>query len=200
MNLNPTTAPSGGLASSSTTPGRPTRVRYGVLGFCCLLSMITYLDRVCFGSAAPYLVEALGLTSVADLQLAFTAFAFAYAAFEVPSGWLGDVYGPRRTLLRIVLWWSVFTALTGLVWAIFVRGRAKSAALAANRARDRMRDFINAGPDAYAGWNYVSTVGYYISAVGMVVFLLVVLLQLAPTGVWPWLSRRSSSDTCPREM
>ncbi|MFO0841097.1 MAG: MFS transporter [Gemmataceae bacterium] len=116
MNLNPTTAPSGGLASSSTTPGRPTRVRYGVLGFCCLLSMITYLDRVCFGSAAPYLVEALGLTSVADLQLAFTAFAFAYAAFEVPSGWLGDVYGPRRTLLRIVLWWSVFTALTGLVW------------------------------------------------------------------------------------
>src|SRR5262249_50779713 len=32
-----------------------------------------------------------------------------------PSGWLGDVYGPRNTLIRIVLWWSLFTALTGLV-------------------------------------------------------------------------------------
>jgi ACS family glucarate transporter-like MFS transporter len=36
--------------------------------------------------------------------------------FEVPSGWLGDVYGARRMLVRIVIWWSVFTALTGLVY------------------------------------------------------------------------------------
>src|SRR5262249_40242655 len=45
----------------------------------------------------------------------FSAFTLAYALFEVPSGWLGDVYGPRRTLIRIVLWWSLFTALTGLI-------------------------------------------------------------------------------------
>ncbi len=75
--------------------------------------MITYLDRVCIASAAPEMVKVLGLNSVADLKLAFTAFAFAYAAFEIPSGWLGDVYGPRNVLIRIVLWWSVFTALTG---------------------------------------------------------------------------------------
>jgi MFS family permease len=93
----------------------PTRVRYGVLGFACALSMITYLDRVCFGAAAPDIKDALGLDSVADLNWAFTAFAFAYAVCEVPSGWLGDVFGPRRVLLRIVLWWSTFTALTGLV-------------------------------------------------------------------------------------
>jgi MFS family permease len=35
--------------------------------------------------------------------------------FEIPSGWLGDMFGPRNVLLRIVLWWSVFTALTGTV-------------------------------------------------------------------------------------
>ncbi len=46
----------------------------------------------------------------------FTAFALAYAVFEVPSGWMGDVFGPRRTLIRIVLWWSLFTALTGAVF------------------------------------------------------------------------------------
>jgi MFS family permease len=101
--------------STSAALQTPTRVRYGVLGFACSLSMITYLDRVCISSATKPMVAALGLNSVADLNWAFLAFAFAYAAFEVPSGWLGDVFGPRRVLIRIVLWWSVFTALTGVV-------------------------------------------------------------------------------------
>lgn len=93
----------------------PTRVRYGVLGFACALSMITYLDRVCFAYALTPLIDALGLQGVGDLKWALTGFTIAYAAFEIPSGWLGDVYGPRRTLIRIVLWWSFFTALTGLI-------------------------------------------------------------------------------------
>src|SRR5262249_51794694 len=46
----------------------------------------------------------------------FTAFALAYAVFEVPTGWLGDVFGPRKTLIRIVVWWSIFTALTGSIY------------------------------------------------------------------------------------
>src|SRR5579864_3823378 len=94
---------------------RPTRVRFGVLGFACVLSMVTYLDRVCFGTVAPFIQGEFGLTD-GQLGYLFTAFALAYAAFEVPSGWLGDMYGPRRTLIRIVLWWSVFTALTGVIW------------------------------------------------------------------------------------
>jgi MFS family permease len=94
---------------------RPTRVRYGVLAFVCVLSMITYLDRVCFGQAAVFIQEEFGLSEV-QKGLLFTAFALAYAAFEVPSGWLGDMFGPRRTLTRIVLWWSLFTALTGVIY------------------------------------------------------------------------------------
>ncbi|HJT77370.1 MAG TPA: MFS transporter [Gemmataceae bacterium] len=93
----------------------PTRVRYGVLGFACTLSMITYLDRVCFGAASPDIIHELGLSGVSDLTWAYFAFTFSYAALEIPSGWLGDVFGPRKTLIRIVLWWSLFTALTGLV-------------------------------------------------------------------------------------
>jgi len=93
----------------------PTRVRYGVLGFACTLSMLTYLDRVCIASAASAFVADLGLNSVADLKWAFGAFALAYALFEVPSGWLGDVFGPRRVIIRSVLWWSAFTALTGCI-------------------------------------------------------------------------------------
>jgi MFS family permease len=77
--------------------------------------MITYLDRVCIASAASSIKDALGLDSVADLNLAFFSFALAYAVFEIPSGWLGDVFGPRNVLLRIVLWWSLFTAITGTI-------------------------------------------------------------------------------------
>jgi len=108
-------ASAGERAVSSVPSETPTKVRYGVLAFACALSMITYLDRVCFGAAAPDISKDLGLNSVADLKWAFSFFAFAYAAFEVPSGWFGDVYGPRGTLIRIVVWWSLFTAITGLI-------------------------------------------------------------------------------------
>ena len=37
------------------------------------------------------------------------------ALFEVPNGWLGDVFGPRKVLIRIACWWSVFLALSGVV-------------------------------------------------------------------------------------
>jgi ACS family glucarate transporter-like MFS transporter len=89
--------------------------RYGVLALLCCLSMITYLDRVCFGAAGKSIVEDLNLSGIEDLKWAFTAFAIAYAIFEIPCGWLGDRFGPKNTLIRIVLWWSAFTALTGMI-------------------------------------------------------------------------------------
>lgn len=109
-----------------STPDAPTRVRYRVLGLACALSTITYLDRACMGSSAKSFVQDLGLTSVGDLNWVFTAFTLAYAAFEIPSGWLGDVLGPRKVLIRIVLWWSAFTAITGLV-GMSVHGRVLGA-------------------------------------------------------------------------
>jgi len=90
-----------------------TRVRYRVLWMAFLLAIITFLDRVCISIAAPFMMDDLGLT-VVQMSLVFSAFTLAYSLFEVPSGWLGDVIGPRRVLTRIVLWWSAFTMLTGL--------------------------------------------------------------------------------------
>src|SRR4029434_2256634 len=97
---------------------KPTNVRYGVLGFACILSMITYLDRVCFGTVATDIQREFGLSESQKGWL-FTAFAFAYAVFEVPTGWLGDKYGARKTLIRIVLWWLIFTVLTGTIYPTF---------------------------------------------------------------------------------
>lgn len=105
------------MSHPSAAVAAPTRYRYGVLGYACSLAAITYLDRFCIGSAAQkeYIPAALGLRGAEDLNWALTSFLVAYALFEVPTGWLGDVFGPRVTLIRIVLWWSFFTALTALV-------------------------------------------------------------------------------------
>src|SRR5678815_1854192 len=89
-----------------------TRVRGHVLIFAFLLAVITYLDRICISAAAPSIMRDLGL-NLEQMGVVFSAFTLAYSLFEVPSGWLGDVRGPRRVLTRIVLWWSGFTMLTG---------------------------------------------------------------------------------------
>jgi len=82
----------------------------------CLLAVITYLDRVCISVAGPRMQDALHI-SPEHWGLVGTAFLLGYALFEIPSGHLGDRIGARKVLTRIVLWWSVFTAATGLISA-----------------------------------------------------------------------------------
>nr|MBA2356219.1 MFS transporter [Acidobacteriota bacterium] len=93
--------------------------RYRVLAMLFVLSMITYLDRVCIAVAGPEIQRDLGL-SASQWGWVLGIFALSYALFEIPSGALGDRIGPRKVLMRIVLWWSAFTAATGLVSNYYV--------------------------------------------------------------------------------
>jgi MFS transporter, ACS family, glucarate transporter len=92
----------------------PTKARHVVTAFCVSLAVITYIDRVSIAVAAPYITKELSLSRT-QMAWALSAFGIAYALFEIPGGWLGDRLGSRRVLMRIVIWWSVFTAATG--WA-----------------------------------------------------------------------------------
>jgi MFS family permease len=94
----------------------PTRARFTLLRLAFALSIVTYIDRVCISTAAGEIRHELGL-SADQMGWVFSSFVIAYTAFEIPSGWLGDVLGPRKVLARIVLWWSAFTAATGLTWS-----------------------------------------------------------------------------------
>ena len=71
----------------------PARTRLLVFGF--LLTLITYLDRICISVAAPFMMKELNLT-VLEMSTVFSAFTISYSLFEVPSGWLGDRRGPVR--------------------------------------------------------------------------------------------------------
>lgn len=98
---------------------RSTKVRHRVLALLFLLSIITYIDRVCISVAGPRMQADLGMTP-AQFGWVVGVFAIAYAAFEIPSGSMGDRIGPRKVLTRIVIWWSVFTSLTGVAWNYLV--------------------------------------------------------------------------------
>ncbi len=98
------------------------KYHHRVLGMLSLLSIITYIDRVCIGVAGPRIQDALHISPQAWGWVA-SAFFLSYSAFEIPTGALGDRIGPRRVLTRIVLWWSAFTSLTGAVssfWQLLV--------------------------------------------------------------------------------
>lgn len=94
-------------------PGEPpSRVRHVVIAFLALMTFVLYLDRNCIGLAATDIQKELRLSKW-DWSIALNAFALSYALFEIPTGGWGDRVGSRRVLTRIVVWWSLFTALTG---------------------------------------------------------------------------------------
>lgn len=100
--------------SASRPDARATRARYWVIVFAVTLAVIQYVDRICISKAMPSIRKDLGFSNV-QAGYVFSAFTLAYALFEIPGGWLGDKLGPRKVLMRVVIWWSFFTAATA--WA-----------------------------------------------------------------------------------
>ena len=90
------------------------KYRHRVLAFLASLSILTYLDRVCISVAGPRIQNEFHL-SPGDWGLVTGAFAISYLLFEIPGGYLADRFGARAMMARIVIWWSAFTSLTGIV-------------------------------------------------------------------------------------
>lgn len=99
-------------------PTRPSRTRYVVLAYLGVLVFILYVDRICISKAAPAIMRDLELTEP-QMGLVFSAFTLAYCLFEVTAGWWGDRHGSRGVLTRIVVWWSLFTALTAAAFGFW---------------------------------------------------------------------------------
>ncbi len=87
--------------------------RYQVVLIFVIFAIITYLDRNSMSSLSKGIAAELGLSKT-QLGFIFSAFSLAYGLFEIPTGMMVDKIGPKKTLFRIVVWWSVFTLLTGL--------------------------------------------------------------------------------------
>ncbi|EPY0410697.1 MFS transporter [Klebsiella pneumoniae] len=80
----------------------------------CAMSFILYLDRVNLAAAAGPLKAELGLTNT-ELGIAFSAFGYTYAIFQLVGGWVADRFGARRTIIACGIIWAVATVCTGLI-------------------------------------------------------------------------------------
>src|ERR1700687_1593194 len=88
----------------------------------CLLYFLLYIDRVNIATAALEIRKDLGLSAF-ELGLAFSAFAYPYAFFQIVGGWLGDRMGPRVILCIcavIVAGSTIWTGLVGGLASLFL--------------------------------------------------------------------------------
>ncbi len=84
-----------------------------ILTMLVILGMVTFLDRINISVAGSAIMHDLNL-SPAEWGWVQSAFILSYGLMQIPMGALGDRFGHRNILAGIVLWWSAFTAFTGL--------------------------------------------------------------------------------------
>ena len=84
-----------------------------VLVMLVILGMVTFLDRINISVAGSSIMADLGLSPM-EWGWVQSAFILSYGLMQIPMGALGDKYGHRSVLAVIVLWWSLFTAFTGM--------------------------------------------------------------------------------------
>src|ERR1700691_6704685 len=102
---------------SSHQPAK-THVRWAVLFLLSLMYLITYLDRVSLANTAPLISKEYGFNKV-TMGVIFSAFIWAYSLFQVPGGWLGDRFGPRRVLSTIMAYRTVIAVVTTMATGFY---------------------------------------------------------------------------------
>lgn len=76
--------------------------------------LVAWLDRMTISMTLPFMAKDLGIDP-SEQGMINSAFFLGYALCQIPGGLLADRFGPRRVILVALVWWSLFTALTGLV-------------------------------------------------------------------------------------
>src|ERR1700727_3983567 len=85
-----------------------------VLLLLCVMYLITYMDRVNVSTGSIAFGKEFNLSNT-QIGLVFSAFAYPYLLFQVIGGWIGDRFGPRRTLFWCGMIWAAATIMTGFV-------------------------------------------------------------------------------------
>jgi MFS transporter, ACS family, D-galactonate transporter len=87
---------------------KPTKERFFVLALLFIAVAINYMDRANLSVAGSTIQKEFGLSST-ELGFLFSAFTWAYAAAQVPVGWLLDRIGARMLYGWAIIVWSTFT-------------------------------------------------------------------------------------------
>jgi sugar phosphate permease len=88
-------------------------MRYVVLSFLCLVTVIAYLQRAALGVPSKAIEGDLGL-GPKDMGLVWLGWYAAYALCQLPSGWVADRLGSKAALAVFAVLWSGLTGVSGL--------------------------------------------------------------------------------------
>ncbi|MEX3957533.1 MFS transporter [Trinickia sp. EG282A] len=90
------------------------RWRFGMLALITIVLALSSGDRAALSVAGTDMGRELGITTI-EIGYLFSAFSWAYVLFMIPSGWLSDRVGSKRSMFWAVAVWSAFTVCMGLV-------------------------------------------------------------------------------------
>ncbi|MEH7097106.1 MFS transporter [Neobacillus vireti] len=79
--------------------------------------IVSYIDRTVISLSLVQISGDLSLDA-SKLGVILSAFFMGYALMQIPGGWLADRFGSRRVITTAILFWSIFTAFTGLAWSL----------------------------------------------------------------------------------
>ncbi|USK71286.1 MFS transporter [Peribacillus asahii] len=82
------------------------------LGWC-----LSYLDRMAMNVGIVEIAKDFNL-SPSVMGVVLSSFFAGYALMQLPGGWLADKFGSRKVITVAIVFWSIFTVLTGMAWSL----------------------------------------------------------------------------------
>ncbi|AIY42741.1 L-Proline/Glycine betaine transporter ProP [Collimonas arenae] len=82
------------------------------LGWC-----VSYIDRAAITFAVTHIASDFHLKP-AELGILLSSFFLGYSLMQLPGGWLSDRFGSKPVIVVSILFWSIFTGVTGVAWSL----------------------------------------------------------------------------------
>ncbi|WRU97785.1 MFS transporter (plasmid) [Priestia filamentosa] len=82
-----------------------------------LTYMVSYLDRVNISTAGPLMMKDLNMDAD-SFGWILAAFTLGYGLMQIPGGMLADRFGAKKVMIFGVVWWSIFTGLSGMLASV----------------------------------------------------------------------------------
>jgi sugar phosphate permease len=108
------------LPSSAASTGQRVNVRWFFIALLTLGAVVNYFDRTNLSIANPLIAAQFHLNK-AEMGVLFSLFLAPYAIANIPSGWVVDRLGPRKSFSLALGLWSAVTVATAFAasYAIF---------------------------------------------------------------------------------
>ena len=96
--------------TSAEADTRNSHIRFWIIATLFIVSSVNYAERATLSYTASHMADEFSISTV-QLGWMFSAFAWSYAAAQVPGGALLDRFGSRTVYLWAIFLWSIFTCL-----------------------------------------------------------------------------------------